>query len=196
MAGCYWKAPGVGNHADSGHDSPYLPRTRGRPAAGGCPRERPGSEGAAPEVEQRRDPPERQPHYSVPLIMRCAGEPAVPSESFFLSPPPGEASQPTGVSVPPPLIATCSAHPPPRCACADLNCPPSGRRLEASSKGIREAESTRRATSCVWVARVVNLKKPMPPCWVRADAGGIGICLKIRVNVCYCTLNWLEFILD
>lgn len=41
--------------------------------------------------------------------MRCA-EPAVPSESLFLPPPPGATSQPTGVSVPPPLIPTGSAH--------------------------------------------------------------------------------------
>lgn len=50
----------------------------------------------------------------IPLIMRCAGELVVPTESLFLPPPPPPpegASQPVGVSVPPPLIPTSSAHP-------------------------------------------------------------------------------------
>lgn len=193
LVGCYRKALRVGNRADSGPDSPTSHERNTAPGLGGSPGSCPGSEGAAPEVEQRRDPPERQPHHSVPLIMRCAGEPAVPSESFFLSPPLGEASQPTSVSVPPPLIATCSAHPPPRCACAELNCPPSGRGFGASSKGVGEAELMQLETCFVCVTRDVNLKKPIPPCWVRADVGGIRTYL--RVNFCYCTLSRLEFIL-
>lgn len=64
-------------------------------------------------MEWRRARPQPHTYHSVPLIMRCAGEPAVPSDSLFLSPPPGAASPPAEVSVPPPLIAACSAHPPP-----------------------------------------------------------------------------------
>lgn len=73
-------------------------------------RHRRGSEGAAWEVRPPWRPPAPGPYHSVPLIMRCAGEPAVPSESLFLWPPPAAASLAAEVSVPPPLIPTSSAH--------------------------------------------------------------------------------------
>lgn len=129
--------PGQGPH-------PSLPQTRGRRGStcGSAPgqREPPGRWGCAGTTR-------REPCYAIPLIMRCAGEGANPRESFFLPPPPplppGAASQPTGVSVPPPLIPTSSAHPRPRCACAHLRGLLSLRGALASSKGVGEPSQPR-----------------------------------------------------
>lgn len=172
LVGCYWEASGVGNQEGSGHYSPNLPRMRGRPEAGGRPGERPwvrgrrlGS-GVAPGSTTAIALPLRT--LDNEMRWRARGP-----QRILLLVAAARGGLTTHRGLRPSATHRDLLRPPASALRLRRPALPAFRaRVWGVIKGRRKSR-VYPAGNCVSVARDGNIKKQMPPCWIRADAAGI-----------------------